>query len=396
MVRDLLRLAIRRPLATAIVIAIAARLATFVFAFYVPITNEIGMPVSPSLLQPWIEFEFYRKSLEAYRTLSLSELYGLFVEYYQRPFADADGHIIGGPVFPALIGVFDYRAGNTLPLALVYLFFSSSLAAIWLIWLRRNNVGAIWLWVFALLPNPFWFMLNVTTDLAFAVLVTLFYLTYFRDRWAIRHVAAWVVLLVLCVLVRPNGAAILLFVFLDFALFSSLSIRLRLTVVGILGVAGLASAAYLFPYFATEMSKLTSFEYFGHDETQYLEGLFAHLPIWIDLLISWVSLLAAKSAYFTGLRPSSAGIAAPWLILRAAAGVILLPGLIYALFYSVKRERLFVWVYIFPIFLSSTQDRYNLAIQPLLFLYGIQAYRVLWLKLRRDHPTPPRATLDQT
>jgi hypothetical protein len=182
----------------------------------------------------------------------------------------------------------------------------------------------------------------------------------------------------------------LLFVFLDFIFRFEFSLRRRFAVVGLLGVAGLTAAAYLFPYFATEMSKVVSFKYFGIEETRYLHGLIPELFSWVDLPLSWTTLIAAKSAYFVGLRPSHAGIATPWLVLRSAAGLILLPGLVYGLFFASRRQRLFIWVFVFPIFLSSTQDRYNLAIQPLLFYFGILAYQDIWSRIRTSRPITAR------
>ena len=66
-----------------------------------------------------------------------------------------------------------------------------------------------------------------------------------------------------------------------------------------------------------------------------------------------------------------------------AAGLILLPGLLYLAFRGDRRDRLFVWIFFLPIFIGPTQDRYNLPIQGLLFFYGLQAYALLWQTMQR-------------
>ncbi len=366
----------RHRLATAIFVASFARIAIFAFTAVNPITNEIGMPVSPLVQQPWIEFQFYHRSLETYQTLSAREISGLFVAFF-GPDGEAT-HVIGGPVFPFLIGIFDYVEGNTLPLASFYLALSILLCVAWLKFLSNKGVGLIWLLGFALLPNPFWFMLNVTTDLIFAVLVMIFYFSYWRERWSARDVSIWVTVMILCVLTRPNGAAILLFVFLDFIFLARVSNRARAIAVVLLGVTGLIAAAYLSPYFITELKKVTVFRYFGIAEGQYHVGLYETLPGFLDVPLSWLSLIGAKFLYFVGLRPSDSGVGSIWVLIRASAGIVLLPGMIYLAFRGERRDCIFFWIFFIPVLLGPTQERYNLAIQPLLFFYGFLVYRGVW------------------
>ena len=147
-----------KPFLVALLIAAASRVFVFTYAFYFPITNEVGMPVSPSAIQPWIDFKFYLESLYLYQSLTLGELADIFLAFYDRPLGQQIGHIISGPIFPFLIYAFDYQAGNTVPMAIFYLFLSILLAAMWLRWGANRELGMIWLAVFALVPNPFWFM----------------------------------------------------------------------------------------------------------------------------------------------------------------------------------------------------------------------------------------------
>ena len=115
--------------------------------------------------------------------------------------------------------------------------------------------------------------------------------------------------------------------------------------------------------------------YFGYLPRQYLEGLWPDLPVALNLGFSWFGLVAAKLLYLTGLRPSFGDTALPFVILRMLPGAIVLPGLIWSLLRAEWRERLFVVFFLAPIFLGVAQDRYLLPIQPVLFYYGICAWR---------------------
>jgi hypothetical protein len=375
-----------RRIMIALAIAISARVVVFVLAYYAPFTNEMGMSISPSSIQPWIEFEFYKQSLALYRDSSLGELIGLFTQFYQAPLREQFGHIIGGPVFPFFIAIFDYREGNTLPLASLFLVLSIVHVGAWIAWGGRRGFGLLPLVGLALLPNPFWFMLNLTTDLLFAVLVMAFYFAYQKQKWLTSDILIWSTTLVLAVLTRPNGGALLFFVFLDFVLLrAERSPQSRLIVLLATGTVGLAAAAYLYPYLVTEMVLVWKFQFFGITVSEYLGGLFTTLPNLIDTGLSVLSLLGAKLLYFVGLRPSFAGIPLGWLMLRAAAGLIALPGLFRILWSGSGRDRLFLLVFMLPIFLGPTQDRYNLPVLPLLFFHGYLVYASLWSRVSGRH-----------
>ena len=170
--------------------------------------------------------------------------------------------------------------------------------------------------------------------------------------------------------------------------------RLRPGLYGVLLVLVVASSLYLYPYFLWEMRKAeTALVYFGHTPLDYGRGIFESLPVWLDLPASWLSLAGAKLLYFTGLRPSY-GVTAPALVLaRAAAGIVLLPGLLYLFVAAPKTQRALVALYCLHIFLGPTPERYYLAIYPILFLYGTMvwdaAFRHL-LRFRAAASAPPR------
>jgi hypothetical protein len=136
---------------------------------------------------------------------------------------------------------------------------------------------------------------------------------------------------------------------------------------------------YLYPYFFLEMKKAGSvLTYFGHTPMQYAEGIFHSLPQWLNISLSWASLIGAKLVYFVGLRPSY-GVTAPTLVLaRGAAGLFLLPGMLWLFAKGRRSEMTLIALYCAPILLGPSQDRYYLPIYPILFLYGVRFYEAVW------------------
>jgi len=103
------------------------------------------------------------------------------------------------------------------------------------------------------------------------------------------------------------------------------------------------------------------------------------LPEWLDRALSWLTLAGAKLLYFVGLRPSYGQIAWWIVAIRAGAGLILLPGLIWVVIRGDTKHRLLISLFLLPFMIGPSQDRYNLAIQPLLFYFGYLAYRDVWV-----------------
>jgi hypothetical protein len=366
----------RRPVLAALLLATGARVAVFVLACIVPLTNESGSLVSPLLPQNGVDFFFYRDSWTLYRDLSWGELYGMFAEFYDRPFAEQRGNMIAGPVYPLIIAASGYTDDNTLPLALLFLAMSIATVWMWLAWLGGRGLGIWALCVFALLPNPLWFMLNLSSDLVFALLIAVFYVVYCRGTQTLPSTAAWVLLLVAIVLTRPNGYSVMLFVMLDLLL--RFSGRRRAMVLAATSLLALAFALYLYPYFIVQMKATGQVTFFGIPQGEFYDGIFGLLPQALDLVLSWLALLGAKAMYFVGLRPSYGGMEWHWVALRSAAAIVFLPGLLYLLVAGDRTDRLFVFTFALPILMAQTQDRYNLPIQGILFYYGVLALGLPW------------------
>jgi len=335
--------------------------------------------VSPLNSQSYLDFNFYLDSLERYQLFSIGELFQEFVAFYLQPFSEQFGHIISGPVFPLLIGVFDYSPVNTLPLALFFLVFNTAITLAWLKWLDEKGVWGGWLILFAIIPNPIWFVLVLSPDSLFAGFVCAFYLAYFEDRNNTRSLVVCCLALFLALLTRPNGFSILLFVLVvsSWMYFVERRIRIWSWIAVVLVTAGFS--LYMYPYFITEMRKSSTLTvYYGYEASEYAKGLFHSLPSWLDYTLSWVAFATAKIFYLVGLRPSSGGTLLSLVVIRSLPGLILLPGLFRLLIFAPWQERVFVGIFLLPIILGPTQDRYILPIIPILFLHGTIVYTYIW------------------
>ena len=99
----------------------------------------------------------------------------------------------------------------------------------------------------------------------------------------------------------------------------------------------------------------------------------------LDRPLSLISLVGAKILYFVGLRPSfSEDVNILVVLTRAAVGLILLPGILFLFIRGPARVALLVGVFMLPFVFGLSQDRYNLPIQPILFLAGIVALQRLF------------------
>ena len=363
----------------AILAAITVRIVVFIGSMIHPIPNERLMPVSPLFGQSYLDFEFYLRSMDRYRSVSLSEILQDFIAFYQLPFADQFGHIISGPIFPFLIGVFNYSPDNTLPLALFFLVFNLAITIAWLKWFDNRGISGGWMLLFAVAPNPIWFVLVLSPDSLFAGFVCIFFLAFFEDNSKVRRPILYGVAMVLALLTRPNGYSLMVFVMGEFCWLYFVGRRISLLAVITTAVVMIAFSLYLYPYFITEMKKsYVEITYFGHGTSEYIQGFFSGLPVWLDKGLSWMLLAGAKLFNLVGLRPAYGDTLLSLVLIRAAAGLILLPGLFHLFLFASWHERVFVGIFLLPIFLGPTQDRYNLPIYPILFLHGAMVYTYAW------------------
>ena len=360
--------------------SVAIRILAFVIFMFINLQDHKGNIVSPLEEQRGIDTAFYQEAAEQYKTYGWSILYKKTEDFYKDPSTEYSG-ISPMPLFPLLLILTDYQDGNTIPLALLYLVFCCMLCLIWLRWLKDNGCPTIGLWLFTVIPNPIYYMVAVGTDLPFALLFSVFFVSYFSKN---RNNFIWISALILLFLMRPNSLSIGIFVILDQLLRDfNLEKRLKLIILPVMALVVTVIGLFALPYFVVYLDLSKDFTYFGVSNAEYINGIYTNLPIFLDKVLSVITFLFAKILYFCGLRPSYSDVSTEIVFLRAFVGIFLLPGLIY-IFFSKKRSlKMLIFIYMLPIFIGATQDRYHLSIFPILYLYGFQIYAMA-LKFIRE------------
>ena len=360
--------------------SVAIRILAFVIFMFINLQDHKGNIVSPLEEQRGIDTAFYQEAAEQYKTYGWSILYKKTEDFYKDPSTEYSG-ISPMPLFPLLLILTDYQDGNTIPLALLYLVFCCMLCLIWLRWLKDNGCPTIGLWLFTVIPNPIYYMVAVGTDLPFALLFSVFFVSYFSKN---RNNFIWISALILLFLMRPNSLSIGIFVILDQLLRDfNLQKRLKLIILPVMTLVVTVIGIFALPYFVVYLDLSKDFTYFGVSNAEYINGIYTNLPIFLDKVLSVITFLFAKILYFCGLRPSYSDVSTEIVFLRAFVGIFLLPGLIY-IFFSKKRSlKMLIFIYMLPIFIGATQDRYHLSIFPILYLYGFQIYAMA-LKFIRE------------
>ena len=378
-----------------VLFATVVRLAFFSATIIWPIPNEAGAPVSP-LVQSGSDLHYYKSVAVRLQETDALSIAGRYLQFYQEirlPDFSAVGvqaalldlriqatklleYLNVGPAFPILLGLFDFKADNTLPVAIVFLIIGIATSIIWIAWLHGRGMPTIWLVLFAFLPGPLYFSIALSTDLPFMFVTGIFFWSYMDNRQSKANILLWFSAIVLMALLRPTALSILAFVVIDLCLLrkSQISLGARLTMgLSVIGLLAITLAYYL-PHGIHVVGGTTQLQYFGVTISEYYSGLFAIFPEWIDKILSVLLLVGAKILYFVGLRPSF-GNTETWLVLlRSAPGVVLLPGLAWGLIMTGWRMRLFLLLFLFPILAGPAQDRYSLPIQPILFYYCACAY----------------------
>lgn len=381
---------IRRP-ALLIVLVYAG---FFVWVSGFPVLNETGRPVSPLVLSG-TDIEYYITAAGVWSETSWSELVGTHYQFYSsislaelrdqgllatigQIRSDYVSHGIErmeylktGPLYPFVLNITNYSAGTTLPLALSYLILGIGTCFAWLWWLWENGVRSIPLYLFCLLPAPLYFSVSVGTDLPFLSLMALFVLTYFRAEWRVVHIIGWVAAIAMMAMLRPNGVSLIAFVVLDLLVRRSEIERGRkVALLAIVFCLGLATFLFYFPHGLSIVGDASVLVYFGVPASNYATGVLGLQTVWVDQVLSTLLLVGAKILYLVGLRPSFADASIVVVLIRAAPGLIFLPGLIWGLMSGWRSAALIV-IFAFPIMIGPAQDRYFLALQPLLFFWAL-------------------------
>jgi hypothetical protein len=414
-----------RPLVFCIAVLVLARAAAFLLLLIHPLSNEVGKPVSPLHFQSGTDFPHYDQAREllfegevrttlpdgraiVHSEWSFFELLGAVTRKRNFNVGEIDvddrrwvdpliRYAVARPVMAVIIHVGQYKKGNTLPLAIVFSLVSCGWAAGWAIFMRRRRLPIPWILTFCALPLPVWFGLSISTDLVFSVIAGIFLFMVYRGSvlWALA-------LVLLAMLLRPNGLSLGLFA-AGYGLFFGWRMPQMRRVVLIVSCALLVLfALYLHRFSLLGFSQSWGIagvlptlpegrEIFGRTQDEYLRGIFSSLPRVLDLPLSWMSLLVAKSTYLVGARPSFGDTSAAFVVLRSASGLVLLPGLVYAIWKSEWPMKWFLVCLLGPTYLGVTQERYFLPVLPIVWYFGAQAYLDGWQQVMRHFASRRRA-----
>ena len=148
--------------------SVLVRIFAFIIFMFINLENHKGHIVSPLVEQKGIDTAFYQEGAEQYKNYGWAIFYKKTEGFYKEPSTEYSG-MSPMPLFPLLLILTDYKDGNTIPLALLYLAFCCLLCLIWLRWLKDNGCPTIGLWLFTVIPNPIYFMVAVGMHLSHAL-----------------------------------------------------------------------------------------------------------------------------------------------------------------------------------------------------------------------------------
>ena len=362
-----------------ILIIILSRLLAFGVLEQWDIVNDSGLPVKPLGQPAYLDYTTYLANTnsawhEIYRPIRFVQL--AWLDQTEGLVWLQSQHAKPGPIFLNLLAITGYDT-----LGWIYIFIGGVLGFSWARFFERRNLG---LWAQALaccFPALIYYSFLVSTDLLYAFLVAIFYATswsaLFNKKWAI--ICSTLILLTL-LLIRPN--ALSLIPILLIVIFKNNQIHSIFKFIFIISIIllGIYMLLYYLPYFWEHESNSANTAYWGYYSKEFHEGIFTWLPDWCNNIFSLLVLALSKIIYSVGLRPSYSDVSL-WLVLaRAAPAVLLLPGLILAIFHAHWFERVFIFFFMIPVYVGASQERYLLAITPLLLFWGIQFYKNIYYK----------------
>jgi hypothetical protein len=281
--------------------------------------------------------------------------------------------IVPGPVYPALVSLFGFQASPAL-FSVLYVALGLLLGLAWAAWAKGRDMP----WQAQVLLGAFPFLVYyavlVSTDLLFALWVwAAFYLLSKAGTGGRIPFVLITAVILMAVLTRPTGLAIVgiagLFLLLHSPrqMFKTWPGVLLLLFLFFLSFWGLI---YYAPYYLVHDANGANTHYFGLLPQGYKDGLFPSLPEMLDTGVSWMLLLFAKLFHAVGLRPSYSDVHPLLTLARALPGLIFLPGLLLVMIKGSLLERIFVGLFMLPVFVAASQERYLLGIMPILFYWG--------------------------
>jgi hypothetical protein len=278
-----------------------------------------------------------------------------------------------GPIFPMILGLSGYEESRYL-LSFLYQLAGAVLGWHWAKQLRDRG-EALWLQVLsACFPALVYYAFLVSTDLLYACLIAVWLIgaRAVLDGKILSY--GWTsVAMFLLLLARPNSMALL--PIMSLLAWRNKSFRAWLSWNFFWAAVGVYMLIYYLPYYWVHDSNAGATHYWGFLPSEYYKGLWTGIPAWISQPVSWMLFAVSKLMHAVGLRPSYASVDTLLVIARALPGVLFLPGLVYLFFAAQWFERWFVFLFMLPIFVGASQERYLLALTPILLLWGVRAWR---------------------
>jgi hypothetical protein len=318
------------------------------------ITNDSGVRVYPLGEPAYLDYNYYKNFTQNF-SKGLLQPFDIFNWSVWQSYP--------GPILPLLLDLSQYEIRRE-PLALVYTFIGWSLSSIWGLYLAKRG-APLYIQIFvAGFPLLLYYTHIVSTDLLFAAITFAFYSAYHeRCKDGRRTLVLLMFIAILAALVRPNGVVYFPLI-LIWLIYQPMKTYLRLVVVLMLIVFSVYFGLFYLPYYLEHQLNSSVTDYWGYLPEEYSNGLFTNIPSEISKVFSLTLLFLSKLLYSFGIRPSYAGLN-EWLILaRALPGVLVLAGVVLWMFRANLREQLFLLIFLAPVFLGASQERYTLGIVP--------------------------------
>jgi hypothetical protein len=350
-------------------------LSAIVFLDNINIYNDSGFPIKFGGVPAFLDYILYKNNIEnpwSEITRPIHLFYLLLEDWHAALVWIKQQPLKPGPIYPMLLGITGFEYDRYL-LSWIYLIAGAFLGWQWVRYLKDEGTTLLLKVVTACFPALIYYSFLVSTDLLYACLVAIWLVC---ARAVLENKAgAWSTLgaaMFLLLLARPNALALLpMMSFLAWRVKSFKSWILWSMVWVLVGVYMLV---YYLPYYWVHDINAGATHYWGFLPTDYYKGLWTEVPAWISQPVSWLLFAISKLMYAVGLRPSYASIDAWLVIARALPGLLLLPGLIYLFFAGQWFEKWFVFFFMLPVLIGASQERYLLALTPILLLWGVRAW----------------------
>ena len=355
---------------------IICRLFVIIIFDNVNIFNDSGLPVKFGGVPAFLDYALYKNHITnpwSEITRPIHYFYLLLEDWSAALVWIKEQPLKPGPIYPMLLGITSYEDDRYL-LSWIYLIAGALLGWQWVQYLKSLGTSFLLKIFTACFPALVYYSLLVSTDLLYACLIALWLLgaraVLENKAEALSAVGVFMFILLLA---RPNSLSLLpMMIILAWRLKSFKSWLLcSLFWCGV----GVYMLIYYLPYYWVHDSNAGLTHYWGIFPSEYYKGLWTEVPVWISQPLSWFLFAVSKLMHAVGLRPSYASVDRWLVVARALPGLLFLPGLIYLFFAADKFERWFVFFFILPVFIGASQERYMLALTPILLLWGVRAWR---------------------